>query len=279
MDASQLGRFMDRIEILTSLRQAEIEFSEPAISISFVQPGGPTKLELRISCKQLDWQLSSIAQICEQLSPFTCRIEDLRIKEIQQPKGQGGIDPEQWLKLIRPFRGAKNFYVDDKLVLEILFDLGLANEKNPTVFPFLHILHASAYWCKICGASFTEQQELKKHVVVLHAYRLACPYCGDFEFAPRYSDLFREHLTSKHPEVPHTDTLILNSTLQSSSPSYYGGQVSQSNDLRASVNFGAFTMFKAPNVAWPESTTYVETRLDTAVHFLPSHPTWLSEEI
>jgi hypothetical protein len=39
MDSSQLGRFMERIETLTPLRQAEIEFSKLSILISFVPPG------------------------------------------------------------------------------------------------------------------------------------------------------------------------------------------------------------------------------------------------
>jgi hypothetical protein len=256
-----------------------------------VPPDGPTQLELRISCEQLDWQLSSISQICEQLAPFTFRVEDLRIKEIQQTSGQGsGIDPEQWLKLIRPFRGAKRFIVDDKLVSEILFDLGLANGKHPTVFPFLRILrvlefdpmphgsfatsrllkrrHVNIYsqerWCEVCKASFTGQQEFKRHFVILHSFLLVCPYCGDCEFTPNHTDLFREHLASEHPEVAHADTLISNSTLQNYPPS---------------VNFGAFTTFKAPNFPWPESITEVETRLDTVVYFLPSpQPTWISED-
>jgi hypothetical protein len=124
--------------------------------------------------------------------------------------------------------------------------------------------------CKICHARFTEQQELKKHLVVMHAYRLVCPYRCTFVFSPRYSDLFREHLTSEHEEVTHADTLILNSSLQSSCPSNSGSHGTQNNDLRASVNFGAFTMFKAPNVLrWPGSPTDFQTRVDTVAHFLP----------
>ena len=286
MDASQLGRFMERIETLMPLRQAEIEFSELAISISFVPQEGPTQLELRISCEHLDWQLSSIAQICEQIAPFTFRVEDLRVKEIQQTNGPGqGIDPEKWLKLIRPFRSTKRFYVDDKLLSEILFDLGLANGKHPTVFPFLRILrvlefepmlhgsfstsrllkrrHVNVYaqerWCNVCKASFTRQQEFKRHFATVHPFLLVCPYCGDFDFTLNHTDLFREHLASKHSEVAHADALISDSTLRNHPPS---------------INFGAFTMFKAPNVPWPESVTEVETRLDTVVHFLPSpYPT------
>ena len=82
MDASQLGQFIERIGMQTSLSQAEIQFSEFAISISFTQPSHLTRLELRIPCEQLDWQLSSIAQICDYFSPFIFRVEDLRIKAI-----------------------------------------------------------------------------------------------------------------------------------------------------------------------------------------------------
>jgi hypothetical protein len=286
MDASQLGRFMERIEILTTLSKAEVKFSELATSITFAQPDGPTQLELGVSCERLDWQLSSIAQICAQISPFTFRVENLRIREIQQPSGQGGIDPEQWPKLIRPFRGVKRFFVDDKPLSEFLFDSGLANRKHLTVFPYLLILgvlefepmphrsfatsrllkrrhvylFAQECSCMICHASFTGQQEIKRHLVVLHSFHLVCPYCGNFEFTPKYNHIFQEHISSKHPEVSHTDALIFDSSLLPFSPS---------------VNVGAFTMFMAPkHLFWPGDLTEVETRPDTVFHFLPSpHPT------
>ncbi|KAH9011459.1 hypothetical protein EDB84DRAFT_1016906 [Lactarius hengduanensis] len=120
--------------------------------------------------------------------------------------------------------------------------------------------------CNICHASFATQEELKKHLVVWHAYRIVCPYCGDFEFTPRYSDLFQEHLASKHPEVPHrdTDTLIANSASQSSLSSDTGSYGTQQNDLRASVIFQRFTEFKVTSILDGS-----HTRLD-AVQFLHS---------
>jgi hypothetical protein len=305
MDASQLSLFIDRIEMQTSHTEAELQFSEHAISISFTQPTAATRLELRISCKQLDWQLASMAQICDHFSLFTSRVEDLRIKATQLSRELTGIDHEQWLKLIHSFPCVKDFYVDDKLLSEILFELGLANEKHPTVFPSLRSLrvlelqskvgwfttsrllwrprrnvYARERSCHICHASFTKQEELKKHLVVMHAYRLLCPFCGDLEFIPKHSDLFREHLANEHAEVAHTDLLIINSALQSSSSSYSGNQVTQDNDLRASINFGAFTMLKVPNGSWHQNPPVPQTRLDAIVHFLPSpYPTRLSKLI
>ena len=305
MDAWHLGRFMERIEMQMLLSQAVIQLSEIAVSFSFAQPSGPTRFELRISCEQLDWQLSSIAQICEYFSPFIFRVEDLHINTIQLSSEKGDTDDGQWLKLLHSFRGVKVFYVGSKLVTDILVALCVANAKRTIVLPSLRTLRLSKLTpmhgpfttsrllesglvqlytqersCKICRANFTEQQELKKHLVVMHAYRLVCPYCGNFEFSPRYSDLFREHLASKHPEVAPADTLVLSPQFQSFFSSHSGHHGAQ-NNLRASVNFEAFTTlkFKAPNVPWPESPEDILTRLDTVVYFAPSpHSTWYSED-
>src|SRR6266702_2016642 len=72
LDALQLGLFIDRIDTRGSPLQAEILSSGGAIciSITFTQPGSLTRLGLKIPCEQLDWQLSSISQICDHFSSF-----------------------------------------------------------------------------------------------------------------------------------------------------------------------------------------------------------------
>ena len=86
MDASQLGRFIERIEMQTSLNRAEVEISVDAISIAFFGQSTAPPLRLRIPCKQLDWQLSSMAQICSNHSPpFLFHIEYLHIDSTQSP--------------------------------------------------------------------------------------------------------------------------------------------------------------------------------------------------
>ena len=279
MDASELGRFIERIEMQTSLSQADVQTSAHAISICFSEPGAPnTLLELQISCEQLDWQLSSMTQICNQFSPFLSRVEDLGIYTAKSPTGQDGMDGEQWVELIRAFGGANEFRVAGGLAIDILRALGLAGGEYRTdanVLPALHNLrvqepmpidgplwdaaksfitsrrfsgrpvesYVSRFLCHICNSTiFTQQQELKRHLAVRHAYRIVCSYCGDFEYIPGYtgSRLFREHLTSKHPEVAPTDTRISNPALQSFFPY---PQDDPDLDL-----FGPFTELEAPNV-------------------------------
>jgi hypothetical protein len=252
MDASQLGRFIERIEIQTPLRQADIQTSVNAISISFTDSSKNSStsapLRLQISCTQLDWQLSSMAQVCNQFYPFLLRVEDLGINTTQTSSGQEDVDGEQWLELVRSFAGAKDVRLTGVHVTDILGALRLADQgdtASPTpALPALRNLRAEkimemhgslwdavqsfitprsfsgrpiefnapSYQCHICHSSsgHWQQQGLKRHLVVQHAYQVVCSYCGDFECRSGDNDLFREHLENKHPEVTRNDALITN---------------------------------------------------------------------
>ncbi|KAH9059944.1 hypothetical protein EDB87DRAFT_1619357 [Lactarius vividus] len=239
MDASQLGRFIERTEMQTSLIKAEIQISHHAVSISFSNSSTFTPVRLQIPCKQLDWQLSSMAQVCDQFYPFLFRVTKLGLNTIQSSSGQD-MDGQQWLELVRTFGGATDFQVAGELTTAILCALGLANGEDINFLPDLRHLHmespmamdessrdallsfialrsysghpvhvnASFNQCYICHASFREKKGLNSHLVDKHAYRPLCSYCDDFECAPRHDDPFREHLESKHPEVAHNDPLI-----------------------------------------------------------------------
>ena len=139
MDASQLGRFIKRTEIHTSLFQADVKTSADAISISFLKSSTSTPLRLQISCKQLDWQLSCMAQVCEQVFPFLCPIVILAINTAQPLGGRDDVNSEQWLDLLRSFKfsRAKSFWVANKLTTDILCVLGPAYEGNTAMLPSL----------------------------------------------------------------------------------------------------------------------------------------------
>ena len=242
MDASQLGRFVERTEIHTSLVQADIETSADAISIHFTDSIASTPLRLQISCKQLDCQLSCMAQVCDQVSPFLSHVSDLELISAQQLGWQGDRNGEQWLDLVRSFKfsGANWFSVPNELTTDILCVLGPANEGNAAMLPSLHRvvlkepiamhgpswnsvqsfitsrsisgrpveIYAPSYQCHICKGSSETHQELKIHLRN-HGYQILCSYCGEFECAPRQSNLFRSHLESKHPEITWNDSLQL----------------------------------------------------------------------
>ncbi|KAI9450241.1 hypothetical protein BJY52DRAFT_199309 [Lactarius psammicola] len=247
MDASELGRFIKRIEMRTSLSQADVKTSDHAISISFSNSSTPAPLRLQISCKQLDRQLSSMAQVCDQFSPFLSRVKNLCI---QSSSGQDDVDGEQWLELIRAFGGVTDFRVADKLVRDILCALDPAHGGHTTVLPALrHLLVknpiamnessrddalrsfialrslsgrpvrvSTVHQCLICFANFRQEQELKSHLLREHAHRIVCSYCPSFQYTPGGVFDFPEHLRSKHPEVMQNEP-IWNTVLKCLRPS------------------------------------------------------------
>ena len=244
MDASQLGQFIGLVEMFTSLIQADVEVSAQAISISITDSSmtASTPLRLQISCKQLDWQLSCMAQVCDQVSPFLFHVSNLGLNTAQPLGGQDDRNDGQWLDLLRSFkfRGAKSLWVANELTTDILCALGPANEGNTAMLPSLrHFrvqkpitmdgpswnsvqsfitarsisgrpveVNAPSYQCHICHGSSQEQHELMRHLRDNYGYQILCSYCGAFKCRLGYLNLFRKHLRSKHPGIVHNDVLI-----------------------------------------------------------------------
>ena len=245
MDALQLGRFIERIEMQASLSQAEIQTSARAISLCISHPGAPPRVKLQISCERLDWQLSSMTQICNRFSPFLFRVNEVGISSAQSSSRRGDMDGDSWSELIAALGGANDFRVSGVHVTDILCALHPAHgaqTTNTAVLPSLSnlrveqpmttygslwdavqsfitsrwlsarpvVLYAQGYRCHICHKSFTEQQRLKRHLGDRHAYRIVCSHCGDFEWQPDHNTVLREHLEHKHPEIARNDPLIRN---------------------------------------------------------------------
>jgi hypothetical protein len=72
-------------------------------------------LKLEISCKQSDWQLSALAQVCSSFSQaFIPAVEHLFIVEdgfSPRPRWQYDIENSQWLELLRPFTAVKSLFI------------------------------------------------------------------------------------------------------------------------------------------------------------------------
>jgi hypothetical protein len=251
LDASQLGLFVDRTE---SPLQADILFSEVTISITITHSRALTRLGLQISCEQLDWQSSSISQICDHFSSFLTSVEDLGIDMTGPSSVPEDMDGEQWLRPIRAFGGAQGFRVASKLATDILSALrrAAADEGHETVLPALRRLHVqeprsmygplrdslapfvaqrrlsnhpvqidyseSRYTCQICCVSFGGWEDLVRHMKYQHPNQNMCPYCGVFQWSQARNYLFQDHLESEHPEVALTDALILNPDFESFLP-------------------------------------------------------------
>jgi hypothetical protein len=145
MDALQLGRFIERVEIQTSLSQVDLETSEHAVFISLSNSSASTHLRLQIPCERPDWQLSCMAQVCNQISPIPMPYQRFIINTTQPSSGRDDVDRDQWLELVRTFGDAKDLLVAGELATVILCALrpaeGGEHSTDTTVLPTLRNLH------------------------------------------------------------------------------------------------------------------------------------------
>ena len=81
----QLHNFLARTEKFKELNHATLEFFSRHIAFRFES----VSLSLEVSCRKLDWQLSSMAQVCNSLSPLFSTLERLDIRD-------GGLPGPHW---------------------------------------------------------------------------------------------------------------------------------------------------------------------------------------
>ncbi|KAH9976486.1 hypothetical protein BJV74DRAFT_862097 [Russula compacta] len=145
----KLCEFITRTESLRPLNPAKVALSSRSIEIilgSFLLGLGSeysSRLRLEINCQDADWQISSMAQLCSQLSPLLTRVEQLDIREniYEEAWQRNGIDPMQWIELFDPFPGVQSLCVYDKLTRLVAHALReLTGERVTQVLPALRSL-------------------------------------------------------------------------------------------------------------------------------------------
>jgi len=136
----QLYNFIYRTERLKLRKRASMELHPWSARIAI---GSPPRLHLGFKCDRLDWRVSSMAQLCEQLSPFLSQVECLEINGDPdiQAELQDDMESTQWLELFHPFRTVQDLYVSKKLGLLVALGLqGLTGEGAAVVLPELRNL-------------------------------------------------------------------------------------------------------------------------------------------
>ena len=106
-DTPQLAQFFSRTpRFNASAHEARVVFSNWGVRI------GLQEVVLQISCRQSDWQLSSLVQVCSStvLQPLIPVMERLYILENGSLDWQDDIENSQWLELFHPFTAVKDLY-------------------------------------------------------------------------------------------------------------------------------------------------------------------------
>ena len=144
-DIPQLGQFMRRATRLKAPNQARVDFDQYGVLIIFPPQTGvfDKTFALRISCRVLEWQLSSLAQLLTSLLPSFYTVEQVYVYTIVDlsSQWQNDIENVQWLEIFHPLTTVKNLYVCKEFVQCIAFALqDLVRERVTDVLPALESL-------------------------------------------------------------------------------------------------------------------------------------------
>jgi len=142
-DTPELIQFITRAPNLKALEKAFITLRDRAARVKFsLQTFHDRDLAVEISCKGLDWQLSSLEQVCTSCLPPLSVLENLDLYMDPEADWKDNIDNELWVELLRPFSAVKNLDLSEKAASHVASALqelvdGRTIEVLPTVLPTL----------------------------------------------------------------------------------------------------------------------------------------------
>jgi hypothetical protein len=143
-DTPQFIQFISRTPKLETFEKANVVFrygAEASATVHLLsRTSGHGHLTVTIPCTELDWQVSSMEQVCTLCLPPLSTLEDIYIYESRrsQPDRQDNIENMLWLELLHPFTSAKYLYLSKGFASRIgpaLQELvgGRATEVLPTL--------------------------------------------------------------------------------------------------------------------------------------------------
>ena len=140
-DTPQLVQFISRTPALTKLEKAGVSFGDGTARVNLSSPASNYgELNVKIPCRELDWQVSCLEQIFTSCLPPLSTLEDLYIyrASYSQLDRQDNIGNVAWLELLHPFTAVKNLYLSKDFAPHIVPALqelvgGRATEMLPTL--------------------------------------------------------------------------------------------------------------------------------------------------
>ena len=151
-DVQQLPYFIGHAGSLGSFSHAEVVINNYGVDIEF-HPSERTpadlhnRLRLGILCRAVDWQVSFMAQICNQVSLLPSIVEQLDIQVFPlESISQVDLEDTQWLELFRPFTAVRTLRIHHMLQSLIVPALQeLTGERATEVLPALDSLYLEEY--------------------------------------------------------------------------------------------------------------------------------------
>ena len=145
-DIPQLAQFLGRSTRFQELKEAHLGFAYGVVHVETHPPKlfYSKRTGLGISCKALDWQLSSLEQVITSFYPSIYTVEHLYIHKRQLPQTQQQLDLEnmQWLEIFHPFTAVKDLYLSKEFAPSIAAALQeLVGGRTAEVLPILQNIY------------------------------------------------------------------------------------------------------------------------------------------
>ena len=146
-DIPQLAQFMRRMTGFMAIDEIHVVFDDYGVRVECIPPTMTfdKTSRLRISCRWLDWQLSSLEQVFTSFFPSIHMVEYLYIYTCQysSSRQQDDIENTHWLESLHPFTAVTNLYICEETAQSIAPALqDLVGERAIDVLPALE----NFYW-------------------------------------------------------------------------------------------------------------------------------------
>jgi F-box-like len=174
-DCPRLAQFINRTPKLRAPDEAHVQFNDSFASVArrYRTSRDPylEGLGINISCREPDWQLSSIEQVCNSSLHPISPVEDLYVehKYSELVWKDDAIEDTIWLQLLLPFTAVKNLYLSKEFVPGIAAALQeLGEERMTEVLPslqniFVEALEASRPYV----GQFVAARQLSNHPIAI----------------------------------------------------------------------------------------------------------------
>jgi hypothetical protein len=143
-DIPQVAQFVKRTARFVALNETHVDFDYSGVKVESlpllpIQTSGGT-FKFRISCEELDQQLSSLTQVFASPLPSICVVERLYIScsRFLPSQWEDEIETMQWLEIFCPFTSVKNLYVSKEFAQCIAS--ALVGDQMRDVLPALETL-------------------------------------------------------------------------------------------------------------------------------------------
>jgi len=102
------------------------------------------QLVIQINCKELDYQISSLSQVCSSSFPLISALEEFEIWEsddLEPSRWKDDMEDTQWVEFLDPFTSLRNLYLTEEIAQRVCGALQeLSIERATEVLPTLQNL-------------------------------------------------------------------------------------------------------------------------------------------